>query len=38
MTALSLLNGDRTGAIVEKGIKGETRSLQRHRLYLLWSC
>ena len=26
MTALSLLNGDRTGAIVEKGIKGETRS------------
>ena len=26
MTALSLLNGDRTGAIVEKGIKGETRN------------
>lgn len=26
MTALSLLNGDRTGAIVEKGIEGETRN------------
>ncbi len=26
MTALSLLNSDRTGAIVEKGIKGETRN------------
>ena len=26
MTALGLLTSDRTGAIVEKGIKGETRS------------